>query len=632
VEDARIRSPRAFLKFVAKAALNAVGGGVLGDFLVEVLPEVARDVWQRWGKDRPEEELRRELQRVAELPPAEAQLLARQVSEEEAACLPEPTRLALTSYLTQVPNAVRQSQRRPADPSGSSISSDFRITEPADLLPLLPARLPRFRPGDRLPGIGDWELEELLGVGGFGEVWKARNPHLAEPVALKFCLDQAAARALRNEAALLGRVMSQGRHSGIVELRHTYLSAEVPCLEYEYVAGGNLSKLIAQWRRSSSSSRAERATRLVHRLAEIVAFAHRLSPPIVHRDLKPANVLLRPTEAGKFALRITDFGIGGVVAGHALARQGQSTGKSLTKALRGAHTPLYASPQQVGGAPPDPRDDVYSLGVIWFQLLTTELGMLSLPADWRDLAQERGLSGALLDLLASCLASREDRRPCDAGVLAEQLEDLLNRQAAVAREEELQRDAEECDRLLRKAGACREYLERVAPLRLPLWRAAAERGKARGQWLLGLYQRCGSDTPEDKARAAAWYRRAAARGYAPAQASLGWTYAAGLGVEKDEAEAVRWFRKAAEQGHASGQVGLGFMYTEGRGVRKDEAEAVRWFRKAAEQGYAEAQYGLGWIYESSRAVGEALLWYRRAAEQGSVPARETLERLGSAGR
>src|SRR5437763_1952449 len=83
----------------------------------------------------------------------------------------------------------------------------------------------------------DLELVELLGVGGFGEVWKARNPFLssAEPVALKFCLDPAAASTLRHEAGVLDRVMRRGRHPDIVQLRHTYLSAEPPCLEYELV-------------------------------------------------------------------------------------------------------------------------------------------------------------------------------------------------------------------------------------------------------------------------------------------------------------------------------------------------------------------------------------------------------------
>src|SRR5205823_5369756 len=106
------------------------------------------------------------------------------------------------AYLTQVPAMIRRSLRRPSDAKGSTVPPSLALKQPEDLLPFLPPRAPRFKPGDRpLPGV-DWVLEEPLGVGGFGEVWKARHAHLTSkaPVALKFCLDASAVPVLRNEA------------------------------------------------------------------------------------------------------------------------------------------------------------------------------------------------------------------------------------------------------------------------------------------------------------------------------------------------------------------------------------------------------------------------------------------------
>src|SRR5262249_58630371 len=142
-------------------------------------------------------------------------------------------------------------------------------------------------------------------------------------------------------------------------------SSDPPCLKYEYIDGGDLSGLLREWQPLPIGRRWHEATRVVWRLAGIVGSAHRLTPPIVHRDLKPANVLLQRSSGRDYTLRVTDFGIGSVVALPALreARQGTVTrGDVLAMSLRGSHTPLYASPQQIRGEPPDVRDDVHALG------------------------------------------------------------------------------------------------------------------------------------------------------------------------------------------------------------------------------------------------------------------------------
>ena len=96
-------------------------------------------------------------------------------------------------------------------------------------------------------------------------------------------------------------------------LLRTYLSAEPPCLEYEYVAGGDLTERIQEWHGAGQPPTPQKAAAGMRQLAEIVAFAHRLKPPIVHRDLKPANILVEAAANGVRRFRITDFGIGGLV-------------------------------------------------------------------------------------------------------------------------------------------------------------------------------------------------------------------------------------------------------------------------------------------------------------------------------
>jgi eukaryotic-like serine/threonine-protein kinase len=401
----------------------------------EALYEVAADAYRDYRQGKQEDALRAEVQALALAPAEQVRREVQSAVEAEAAHLPAEERQQIAAYLNQVPAQIRRSLRRPSDPTGTTVPASLALCGPDDLLPFLPPQPPRFRPGEQpLPGV-DWVLDEPLGIGGFGEVWKARHAHLRSipPVALKFCLDPSAVTALRNEAGVLDRVMQHGRHPGIVPLLHTYLSATPPCLEYEYVAGGELTAVI-QGLHGQGQLTPVAASRLLLRLARIVGHAHRLSPPIVHRDLKPANVLVQRAPDGQLLLRVADFGIGGIAADRALQQSSRETtrGQALT-ALRGACTPLYASPEQRRGERPDPRDDVHALGVIWYQLLTGDLNAEAPRGlQWYKELRERGMSEGLLNLLASCVESRAANRPADAFVVAEALARELPAEAVPA--------------------------------------------------------------------------------------------------------------------------------------------------------------------------------------------------------
>jgi TPR repeat protein/tRNA A-37 threonylcarbamoyl transferase component Bud32 len=628
---------KAVVKHAGKFLFSLVPGG-------EAVYDIATDAFEEYHRSGQEDSLRTEVQALAQAPAEQVRQEVQAAVQAEAADLPPDAQQTVAAYLMQVPAMIRRSLRRPSDATGTTVPATRSLSCPEDIVPFLPSRRPRFKPGDRpLPGV-DWVLEELVGVGGFGEVWKARHAHFdgIPPVALKFCIDPAARdRLLRHEAAILNQVMRHGRNSGIVALHHTYLSADPPCLEYEYIEGGDLAGLIQELH-AEGRMKPDTANRLLLDLAGIVASAHRASPPIVHGDLKPANILVQRDEDGEFRLRVTDFGIGSLAAAHA-ARESRQLTRSrlelLTEAVRGAYTPLYASPQQMSrrsGDPADPRDDVHALGVIWLQMLTGDLGMMNIPPDWREQVEERGQAEDLIQLLASCIASKAARRPPTAAALAEQLKAiLLEAEKRKQASQELDADLRKCERILLITGTEESFLREATPRRVNAWRAAAEQRSPVGQLLLGLCFDFGLGVEQDHAEALRWYRKAADQGFAAAQSKLGWMYRDGRGVEQDHAEALRWYRKAADQGDATAQYEIGVTYENGWGAAVDHAEALRWYRLAADKGFATAQNNIGAMYENGWGVAvdyaEALRWYQLAADQGDANAKDSIDWLRSEG-
>ncbi len=388
----------------------------------DVLPDVARAAFDYAHKKLPGGDIRAALADCAAIDPDE---FARRVGEliTELATTHAVPKAELAAYLSALPVTVRQILRRPSDPDGRTVPDGLVLYKPEEFGVFLPPRAPRFRPGDKPPGLDNWTLTELRGLGQNSEVWRgedADQPDLS-PVALKFVIDAESRDRVKASTALFTQVFDLNELTGVLPLRSVYLETDPPCLEAPFVSGYDLAGLMFDWKWRYDSAKPEAALKLVRRLASIVAKAQEKG--IVHRDLKPSNVLLHPTDGGKFTMWVTDFGWGQIESVRALElAKGGPRGEQQRLAQRGAATSLYACPQQVKKEPVAPTDDVHAIGMIWYQLLRRDpTAAAPFGAEWIDELKPVGFTDSQARVLQACLSTRADKRPKGAAALAEQL-------------------------------------------------------------------------------------------------------------------------------------------------------------------------------------------------------------------
>src|SRR5262245_23815962 len=210
--------------------------------------------------------------------------------------------------------------------------------------------------------LSHYELLDKLGEGGMGALYRARDTRLNRTVAIKVLRDGSAhdpelAKRLLQEA----RAASQLNDPRIVTIYEVDESPGREFIAMEFVAGEPLSTRV-----SRGPLPAADVARIALECAEALAAAH--AAGIVHRDLKPANVML--TSSGH--VKLLDFGLAKVSSTSSAGLESQPTLEAGPRTRSGVivGTPAYMSPEQVQGKPLDARSDVFSFGVLLYELIT----------------------------------------------------------------------------------------------------------------------------------------------------------------------------------------------------------------------------------------------------------------------
>ena len=262
---------------------------------------------------------------------------------------------------------------------------------------------------------GRYQIIEELGKGGMGKVYKALDTDLKEKVAIKLinpevAVDKKTIERFRNELKFARKI----RHKNVCQMYDLNREEGTHYITMEYVHGEDLKRLI----RKMGQMSAGQVISIAMQVCEGMAEAHRLG--VVHRDLKPQNIMV--DEEGN--ARIMDFGIARSVKGKGITGAGVMIG-----------TPEYMSPEQVEGKESDQRSDIYSLGVILYEMVTGRVPFegdtpftigvkhkSEAPQNPKELNSQ--IPDDLSNLILKCMEKDKEKRYQSAGEVRSELKNI----------------------------------------------------------------------------------------------------------------------------------------------------------------------------------------------------------------
>lgn len=278
--------------------------------------------------------------------------------------------------------------------------------------------------------LGRYEVLRQLGEGGMGKVYLARQLDLNRPVVLKVMHEHVAADArFRERFQREMLLMARFQHPYAVTLYDATVNAqEGHCIVMEYVRGETLATILHRNNHLSPY----RVGRMLGQICEVLEEAH--NQGIVHRDLTPSNLMVLDADTPYEKIKVMDFGLAKLIEAKSLKQLAELKSASGVDCVVG--TPGYMCPEQARGEDTDHRGDIYSVGVIVYELLTGYLPFRGLSTMDTLLAHAVDAPPAMKDgqvwvppaieaVVMQCLEKRPEDRPSTARELSEMFEKAL---------------------------------------------------------------------------------------------------------------------------------------------------------------------------------------------------------------